>query len=302
MTSSITRMASRARSFYATSSAAQSAGPVDERPRVFLLHYEGFREATARPRSAKCRSPRSDRASCAMRQRQHEWRLSLLMASVPYAECPCRRCLAVISAEINSAYTAAYGVTPGINPAALAILAGAAARYPANSSSVGDGLNTAGFRFNATTPSNLNVYHARFDFNLTDRQTLFARGVYQRRPNHASAPIPRHDRAAIVESPEGDRHRPHVDGLEQHRQPFHLRTDARLLHRWRRLRLRTRSLSALSFRPPTSHGRSAAPHQCTTLSTTCRGSKARTPCSIGRTSGSSEQPHHVRQLLRQRHH
>ncbi len=59
------------------------------------------------------------------------------------------------------------------------MLAAAAARYPANSSSLGDGLNTAAFRFNATTPTELNVYHARFDFNLTDRQTLFARGAYQ---------------------------------------------------------------------------------------------------------------------------
>ena len=62
---------------------------------------------------------------------------------------------------------------------ALAFLAGAAQRYPANDTTVGDGLNTGGFRFNARTPTQLNTYIARFDFNLTNSQTLFVRGNYQ---------------------------------------------------------------------------------------------------------------------------
>jgi hypothetical protein len=82
-------------------------------------------------------------------------------------------------AEIEASYLAANGVSPGVNPNALSVLAAAAAKYPANDFSVGDGLNTAGFRFNASTPSKLNTYIAKFDFNLTDRQTLFARANYQ---------------------------------------------------------------------------------------------------------------------------
>jgi len=89
-------------------------------------------------------------------------------------------------AEIGAGYIAVNGISPGVdpagpgvNPAALAVLAAAAQKYRANDSTVGDGLNTGGFRFNATTPTRLNVYHARFDFNLTDRQTLFVRGAYQ---------------------------------------------------------------------------------------------------------------------------
>jgi len=58
-------------------------------------------------------------------------------------------------------------------------LAAAAQRYPANDTTVGDGLNTGGFRFNARTPTELNTYIARFDFNLTSNQTLFLRGNYQ---------------------------------------------------------------------------------------------------------------------------
>ena len=41
--------------------------------------------------------------------------------------------------------------------------------------SVGDGLNTGGFRFNAPTPSHLNSSYARFDFVPTHNQNLFVR-------------------------------------------------------------------------------------------------------------------------------
>jgi hypothetical protein len=55
----------------------------------------------------------------------------------------------------------------GQNPAALAVLASAAARYPSNSTEAGDEVNTAGFRFNAPIRTNLNAHVARFDVNLT---------------------------------------------------------------------------------------------------------------------------------------
>ncbi len=54
-----------------------------------------------------------------------------------------------------------------VNPAALSVLAAAAARYPANDFSVGDGLNTAGYRFNATIPSAENTHTGRLDWNVT---------------------------------------------------------------------------------------------------------------------------------------
>jgi hypothetical protein len=68
----------------------------------------------------------------------------------------------------------------GLNPRALAVLADAAQRYPANDlQAAGDGLNTAGFRFNAPTRVRLNSHVARLDFNLTSKHTLFFRGSYQ---------------------------------------------------------------------------------------------------------------------------
>ncbi len=87
------------------------------------------------------------------------------------------RCLT--AAEINAAYLAANGITPGVNPNAIAFLADKTQRYVANDTTVGDGINTGGFRFNAPTPTTFDTYVLKFDFNLTNSQTLFVRGNYQ---------------------------------------------------------------------------------------------------------------------------
>jgi len=73
------------------------------------------------------------------------------------------------TAQLNSIFL------PGMNPLAIAVLAGAASKYPANDTSVGDGLNTSGFRFNAKTPVTLHSHSGRFDYNLTSKQLLFLR-------------------------------------------------------------------------------------------------------------------------------
>jgi hypothetical protein len=147
-------------------------GPIKRDRAFFFFTYEGFREATGT--SVVREVPLPTLGQGIVRY------FTANGSSDP--NCPAGtpagvNCLT--PAEINAAYVAANGVSPGLNPAALAILAGAASRYPANDFSVGDGLNTAGFRFNARTPSELNTYIAKFDFNLTDRQTLFVRGNYQ---------------------------------------------------------------------------------------------------------------------------
>jgi len=67
----------------------------------------------------------------------------------------------------------------GVNPVGLAVLADAASRYAANDPTAGDGLNTGGFRFNASTPVKLNTNTVKFDFSLTNNQSLFIRGNYQ---------------------------------------------------------------------------------------------------------------------------
>ncbi|MGI9069695.1 MAG: carboxypeptidase regulatory-like domain-containing protein [Pyrinomonadaceae bacterium] len=147
-------------------------GPVKRDRAFFFFTYEGFREATAQTVLREVPLPSLGQGIV-----RYQTDSGASGTGCPVGTPAGVRCLT--STQIGAAFNAAYGVDPGRNPLALSVLADAARRYPANSSSVGDGLNTAGFRFNATTPSNLNVYHGRMDFNLTDRQTLFARGVYQ---------------------------------------------------------------------------------------------------------------------------
>ncbi len=79
------------------------------------------------------------------------------------------------TAQLNTIFPAA-----GMNPIAIAALADAATKYPANDFTVGDSsatrlLNVGGFRFNAPTPVKLNSHAGRFDYNLNDKQLLFFR-------------------------------------------------------------------------------------------------------------------------------
>ena len=88
--------------------------------------------------------------------------------------------LTLTTAQLNQAYPSV-----GLNPAAIAALADAAKKYPANDYSIGDGfmnadgsitpMNVAGFRFNSATPVRLNSNIARLDWNITGGQTAYFR-------------------------------------------------------------------------------------------------------------------------------
>ncbi|HKR00136.1 MAG TPA: carboxypeptidase-like regulatory domain-containing protein [Pyrinomonadaceae bacterium] len=148
-------------------------GPLKKNRAFFFFNYEGFREATGT--SVVREVPLPTLGQGIVRYRSE--------SGASDGGCPAGTPAGIICltpAEINAAYVAVNGPPgPGINPSALAVLASAAQRYPANDNTVGDGLNTGGFRFNARTPTELNTYISRLDFNLTDRQTLFVRGNYQ---------------------------------------------------------------------------------------------------------------------------
>ncbi|HEV7475954.1 MAG TPA: carboxypeptidase-like regulatory domain-containing protein [Pyrinomonadaceae bacterium] len=147
-------------------------GPIKKDKIFFFGTYEGFREATAT--SVLRQVPLPTLGQGIVRYRTDSGTSD---PSCPAGTPTGVRCLNV--AQINSFYTATNGNTPGINPAALSALAAAASKYVANDPGVGDGLNTSGFRFNASTPARLNTFITRFDINVTDRQTLFLRGNYQ---------------------------------------------------------------------------------------------------------------------------
>src|SRR6266550_472619 len=162
-----------------------ASGPIKHDRAYFFFTYEGFREATATPVT------RTVPIAASLGQGQ-VWYESTVASggsripnpagfACPIATNTARRCLSLTPAQISSAFAAANGVSPGTSTAAVAYLQDIARRYPANDFTTGSGdlTNTAGFRFNANTPTKNNLYIAKFDFNLTDRQALFLRGNYQ---------------------------------------------------------------------------------------------------------------------------
>ena len=75
----------------------------------------------------------------------------------------------------------------GASPALTAFLN---SRYPtANSTAVGDGLNTGGYVFNAPANQTLNDYVARLDVNLTNKMKLFVRGSLVRETDDRSVAV-----------------------------------------------------------------------------------------------------------------
>lgn len=101
---------------------------------------------------------------------------------------PNRRCITLTPADIATLYPA----TGGVNSAGLALLQ--TAPLP-NDFTTGDGLNVAGFRFNAPISTQLASHIVKLDFTLTDTQALFFRANYQndlygRAPQFPDTPSP----------------------------------------------------------------------------------------------------------------
>ncbi len=150
-------------------------GPIKRDRAFFFFSYEGFREATATS------VVRTVPLQQTLGQGLVRYATTSATAGTPCPTSgePNRRCVLLAPADINAAYLAANGITPGVSPAALAVLADAARKYASNDTTVGDLINTGGFRFNATTPTKTDTYTGKFDLNLTDRQTMFVRANYQ---------------------------------------------------------------------------------------------------------------------------
>lgn len=147
-------------------------GPILKDKAFFFFAYEGFREATSSQGLQVVPLPHVGQGIIRYRTASG--------ASDP--TCPAGtpsgfRCLN--ATQINNAYLAANGVTPGVNTTALNFLKDKTTRYVANDTTVGDGINTGGYRFNAPTPTTYDTYVLKLDFNLTNSQTLFVRGNYQ---------------------------------------------------------------------------------------------------------------------------
>ena len=141
-------------------------GPIIKDRAFFFYSYEGDRITRSQPIEIPRNVPLP----------------SLGLGQVRYIGCPpgtnpddCGESVPATLQTLTTAQLNSIFPTVGMNQAAINVLRDAAARYPANDFTTGDGLNSAGFRFNTPLPAERNSHVGKFDFNLTSKQTAFVR-------------------------------------------------------------------------------------------------------------------------------
>lgn len=149
-------------------------GPIVKDKIFFFYTYEGRRDASEATVSRDVPLPILGRGELQFRERLPDGTISTRVLN---------------TTQLNALFPA------GINPAAVAALADAAQKYPANDPGRGDGVHYSGFRFNAPTPLRWNTNIAKLDFNLNDKHSLSLRGNYQydvigRVPQFPDTPTP----------------------------------------------------------------------------------------------------------------
>src|SRR5262245_410237 len=155
-------------------------GPIKKNRLFFFFTYEGFREAKGTSVARQVPLASFGQGIIRYVAADSKGNPDPAGAPCPTPTEPNRRCRSLTRPDISAAYLAANGIDPGTNSAVFAILADAARRYPANDTTTGDGLNTGGYRFNASNPVTQNTYIARFDGRINEKQNVFLRMNYQK--------------------------------------------------------------------------------------------------------------------------
>lgn len=136
-------------------------GPIIKDRLFFFYNYEGMREAKGTSVTRTVPLP------------------SLGQGIVKFRD-SANNLISLNTATINGLTSNGLAVVD-VNPIATGVLLAAANKYAANDNTVGDGLNTSGFRFNAPAPVKQNGHTARFDWNVTrdGKHIVSLRGNYQ---------------------------------------------------------------------------------------------------------------------------
>ena len=142
-------------------------GPIIKNKVFFFYSYEGRTDASQTPVLAANQSP-VPMASMGLGE------LKFHLCSGTAGNYDCSNPGKMVTLGPND-FAKIFPDIQGLDQAGLQTLGAAAAKYVANDTTIGDGMNVGGFRFNASTPVRLHSHSARMDFNLTSHETLFVR-------------------------------------------------------------------------------------------------------------------------------
>jgi hypothetical protein len=158
-------------------------GPIKKNKLFFFFNYEGRRDAAGASTESVVPLPSFAAGN-----------ISYINSSDPSCDASSRintqpNCISTIpQSSATPGATTLQSLDPlgiGFNSNLQQFIGG---RYPVpNDPAGGDGINTAGFRFNAPANNVLNNYVARLDYNINSRMKLFIRGSQDRNPQQGTS-------------------------------------------------------------------------------------------------------------------
>ncbi|MBI3483869.1 MAG: TonB-dependent receptor, partial [Acidobacteria bacterium] len=141
-------------------------GPIKKDKLFFFYSYEGRRDASGTPVTRTVPLTHVGQGQMKIRGR-------FCTNPVLVTGCGATQTITLTTADLNTMFPAVL-----INPAAVSALQAATTAYPVNDPLSGDGLNTGGFRFNASTPVDLNSNVAKIDWNINSKMSMFVRANF----------------------------------------------------------------------------------------------------------------------------